>query len=87
MRIPVWQQQEDVVRQIVAADQLLLDGLILRHQGTGQTLLRPRRILVEKRGDLFAEDYWDQLQRRILAGKLHFVTPYPPERHLAKDDV
>ena len=36
----------------------------------------------EKHGDLFTVDYWDQLQRRILAGKLHFVIPYPPERRL-----
>ena len=40
------QQQEDVGRQVVAAEQLLLDGLILlRRQGTGQALGRPRRIL------------------------------------------
>ena len=40
------QQQEDVGRQVVAAEQLLLDGLILLHrQGTGQALGRPRRIL------------------------------------------
>jgi hypothetical protein len=29
--------------------------------------------------------YWERLQRRILAGKLHFVIPYPPERRLVKD--
>ena len=40
------QQQEDVGRQVVAAEQLLLDGLILlRRQGAGQALRRPRRIL------------------------------------------
>ena len=39
-------QQEEVGRQIVAAEQLLLDGLILlRRQGAGQALRRPRRIL------------------------------------------
>jgi len=37
----------------------------------------------EKHGDLFTVDYWDQVQRRIMAGKLHFVLPYPPERRLA----
>ena len=42
----VAQQQEDVGRQIVAAEQLLLDRLILlRCQGAGQALRRPRRIL------------------------------------------
>jgi hypothetical protein len=42
----VAQQQENVDRQVVAAEQLLLDGLILlRRQGTGKTLRRPRRIL------------------------------------------
>jgi len=42
----VAQQQEDVGRQIVAAEQLLLDGLIvLNRQGAGQALRRPRRIL------------------------------------------
>ena len=39
----------------------------------------------EKHGDLFTVDYWEQLQNRILAGKLHFVIPYPPERLLVKD--
>src|SRR5205085_2179999 len=40
------EQQEDVGRQIVAAEQLLLDELILlRRQGTGKTLRRPRRVL------------------------------------------
>ena len=38
----------------------------------------------EKHGDLFTVDYWEQLQRRILAGKLHFVIPYPPERRLER---
>jgi len=42
----VAQQQEEVGCQIVAAEQLLLDGLILlRRQGTGKPLRRPRRIL------------------------------------------
>ena len=40
------EQQEDVGRQVVATEQLLLDGLVLlRGQGTGQALGRPRRIL------------------------------------------
>jgi isocitrate dehydrogenase kinase/phosphatase len=38
----------------------------------------------ERHGDLFTVNYWDEVQRRILAGKLHFVIPYPPERRLAK---
>jgi hypothetical protein len=42
----VAQEQEDVGRQVVAAEQLLLDGLILlRRQGTRQALGRTRRIL------------------------------------------
>lgn len=36
----------------------------------------------EKHGELFTVDYWDQVQSRIMAGKLHFVLPYPPERRL-----
>jgi isocitrate dehydrogenase kinase/phosphatase len=39
----------------------------------------------ERHGDLFTVGYWERLQRRILAGKLHFVIPYPPERRLVKD--
>ena len=39
----------------------------------------------ERHGDLFTVDYWQQVQRRIMAGKLHFVLPYPSERRLAKD--
>ena len=40
------QQQEDIGRQIVAAEQLLLDELILlRRQGAGQALRRARKIL------------------------------------------
>ena len=39
-------QQEDIGRQIVAVKQLLLDGLVLlRGQGAGQALGRPRRVL------------------------------------------
>jgi isocitrate dehydrogenase kinase/phosphatase len=38
-----------------------------------------------RHGDLFTVEYWDQVQRRIMAGKLHFVLPYPGERRLAKD--
>ena len=42
----VAQQQEDVGGQVVATEQLLLDGLVLlRGQSTGQALGRPRRIL------------------------------------------
>jgi hypothetical protein len=42
----VAQQQEEVGRQIVAAEQLPMDGLILwRRQGTGKTLRRSRGIL------------------------------------------
>jgi isocitrate dehydrogenase kinase/phosphatase len=38
-----------------------------------------------KYGDLFTVSYWDEVQRRIMAGKLHFILPYPPERRLARD--
>ena len=41
----------------------------------------------EKHGDLFTVDYWEEVQRRIMAGKLHFVLPYPPERRLVKDSA
>jgi isocitrate dehydrogenase kinase/phosphatase len=41
----------------------------------------------KRHGDLFTVDYWDQVQRRIMAGKLHFVLPYPPERRLVKDSA
>ncbi|HTT63635.1 MAG TPA: isocitrate dehydrogenase kinase/phosphatase AceK regulatory subunit [Bryobacteraceae bacterium] len=36
-----------------------------------------------RHGDLFTVAYWEQVQRRIMAGKLHFVLPYPPERRLS----
>jgi len=38
----------------------------------------------QKHGDLFTVGYWAEAQRRIMAGKLHFVLPYPPERRLVK---
>jgi len=44
-----------------------------------------REYFGEKHGYMFTVDYWDQVQHRIMAGKLHFVLPYPPERRLAKD--
>jgi len=37
-----------------------------------------------KHGDLFTLEPWAEVQRRIMAGKLHFVLPYPPERRLLK---
>jgi len=37
-----------------------------------------------KHGDLFTLEHWAEVQRRIMAGKLHFVLPYPPERRLLK---
>ena len=59
----VAQQQEDVGRQIVAAEQLLLDGLILlRRQGAGQALRRPRTIL--------ATDQMSQIGKLCSPGKL-----------------
>jgi isocitrate dehydrogenase kinase/phosphatase len=39
----------------------------------------------QKHGDLFTLDYWIEVQRRIMAGKLHFVLPYPPQRRLVRD--
>ncbi|MGA2594576.1 MAG: isocitrate dehydrogenase kinase/phosphatase-domain containing protein, partial [Bryobacteraceae bacterium] len=38
-----------------------------------------------KHGDLFTVGYWAEVQRRIMAGKLHFVLPYPAERRLVKE--
>ncbi len=35
-----------------------------------------------RHGELFTVDYWKQVQARLLAGKLHHVLPYPPERRL-----
>ena len=37
-----------------------------------------------KHGDLFTLGYWVDVQRRILAGEIHYVVPYPPERCLEK---
>jgi isocitrate dehydrogenase kinase/phosphatase len=36
-----------------------------------------------KHGDLFTIGYWVDVQRRLAAGELHYVLPYPPERCLA----
>ena len=35
-----------------------------------------------KHGDLFTLQYWVDLQRRLAAGEVHHVVPYPPERCL-----
>jgi isocitrate dehydrogenase kinase/phosphatase len=37
----------------------------------------------QKHGDLFTTDYWTEVQRRVQAGELHYVLPYPAERRLA----
>ena len=39
----------------------------------------------QRHGDLFTVKYWDEVQRRIMEGKLYFVLPYPAERRLMKD--
>jgi isocitrate dehydrogenase kinase/phosphatase len=39
----------------------------------------------QKHGDLFRAEYWAEVQRRVAAGRLHFVLPYPSERRLRKD--
>jgi isocitrate dehydrogenase kinase/phosphatase len=36
-----------------------------------------------RHGDLFTTDYWTGVQRRVAAGELHYVVPYPAERCLA----
>jgi len=38
----------------------------------------------QRHGDLFTLQYWTDVQHSIMAGKLHFVLPYPPERRLVK---
>jgi isocitrate dehydrogenase kinase/phosphatase len=38
----------------------------------------------QKHGDLFRADYWEEVQNRVMEGKLHFVLSYPPERRLRK---
>jgi len=38
----------------------------------------------QRHGDLFSAAYWENVQRGVREGKLHFVVPYPPERRLVK---
>jgi isocitrate dehydrogenase kinase/phosphatase len=38
----------------------------------------------QRHGDLFTTDYWTNVQRRVAAGELHYVVPYPAERCLVK---
>ncbi len=38
-----------------------------------------------KHGDLFTVGYWTGVQRRVAAGELHYVVPYPSERRLANN--
>ena len=69
------QQQEDIGGQIVAAEQLLLDQLILlRRQGAGQALGRPRRIL--------ATDQMGQIGELCGPGKF---LQNAPQTHEARD--
>jgi isocitrate dehydrogenase kinase/phosphatase len=37
-----------------------------------------------KHGDLFTTQYWVEVQRRLSAGELHYVVPYPAERRLVQ---
>ena len=37
-----------------------------------------------KHGDLFTTQYWVEVQRRLSAGELHYVVPYPTERRLVQ---
>jgi isocitrate dehydrogenase kinase/phosphatase len=36
-----------------------------------------------KHGDLFTVAYWEDVQRRLLSGEVHYVLPYPQERRLS----
>ena len=44
-----------------------------------------RDYFARRHGDLFTVAYWQDMQRRVAAGELHHVVPYPPERRLAAD--
>jgi isocitrate dehydrogenase kinase/phosphatase len=33
-------------------------------------------------GELFTTRHWEEMQRRVVGGDLHYVLPYPPERRL-----
>ena len=69
------QQQEDIGGQIIAAEQLLLDGLILHcRQGAGQALGRTRRVL--------ASDQMGQIGKLCGPGK--FLQD-APQTHEARD--
>ena len=74
----LWNSETDGAWFSVVEDDVLVDEWE-RYLGVPPDLQNYFR---EKHGDLFTVDYWEQLQRRILAGKLHFVIPYPPERRL-----
>jgi isocitrate dehydrogenase kinase/phosphatase len=74
----LWNSETDGAWFSVGEDDVLVDEWE-RYLGVPPDLQNYFR---EKHGDLFTVDYWEQLQRRILAGKLHFVIPYPPERRL-----
>ena len=40
-----------------------------------------------KHGDLFTLGFWEDVQRRIVAGEIHYVVPYPRERCLQEQAV
>jgi isocitrate dehydrogenase kinase/phosphatase len=77
----LWNSETDGAWFSIDENDVLVDEWE-RYLGVPQDLQEYFR---RRHGDLFTVDYWAEVQRRIMAGKLHFVLPYPPERRLAKE--
>lgn len=79
-RDDLWDTESDGAWFSVGENDVLVDEWE-RYLGVPPDL---REYFRRRHGDLFTVDYWREAQRRVVAGNLHYILPYPPERRLAK---
>jgi isocitrate dehydrogenase kinase/phosphatase len=74
----LWNSEVDGAWFSVAEDDVLVDEWE-RFLGVPPDL---RAFFRARHGEIFTLPYWQDVQRRVLAGESHHVLPYPPERRL-----
>ena len=77
----LWNSESDGAWFTVAENDVLVDEWE-RFLGVPLDL---RDYFRQRHGDLFRTDYWEEVQRSVMSGELHYVLPYPPERRLLKE--
>ena len=79
----LWNTETDGARFSLNENDVLVDEWE-RYLGVPADL---RDYFRRRHGCLFTVGYWAGVQRQLMAGKQHFVLPYPPERCLGRKDA